>query len=78
MPVYTSDQIKLIQEFKENAFKSVLTEIKSGTSWKNKENLEENFKKYGFTGPYSFLRTFYEDNPHDMIEALYLLWDVID
>jgi hypothetical protein len=78
MTPYTPEELKVMEEFIENAFKSVLMEIKSGTSWKNKENLEENFKKYGFTGPYSFLRTFYEDNPQDMLEALYLLWDEVD
>lgn len=70
--------MNLIEEFKENAFKSVLREIKDSTSWRDKRNLEDNFKEYGFTGHYTYLEKYYKDNPYDMLEALELLWDEID
>lgn len=78
MPIYSSDDVKLMQEFKENAFKCVLKEIKASTSWRDKNNLEKNFEEYGFTGHYTYLAKYYEDNPHEMLLALYLLWDEVD
>jgi hypothetical protein len=78
MTPYTPEELKIMEEFIENAFKSVLRQIKESTSWKDKKNLEENFKEYGFTGHYTYLAKYYKDNPYDMLEALYLLWDEVD
>ena len=78
MAIYSSDDIKLIQEFKENCFKCVLGGIKGSVSQGNKKYLKEDFEQYGFTGPYTYLKKYYKDNIDDMLEVICLLWDEVD
>ena len=76
--ILSSEEIKQIQAFKDAAFKSVMDQIKSGTSWKDKENLRDKFEQSGFTGDFAFLQKYYEGNEGDMLDAIYNLWDSID
>lgn len=75
MPHYTSEEIRQIQAFKEAAFKSVIDQIKAGTSWTDKNNLLDKFKQSGFTGDFTYLRKYYEGNESEMLKAIYNLWD---
>ena len=76
--ILTSEEIKEMQAFKDAAFKSVMDEIKSGTSWKDKKNLRCKFKQSGFTGDFTFLGKYYEGKEDEMLTAIELLWDSVD
>jgi hypothetical protein len=72
------EEVKAMEDFKDAAFKCVLKEIKSGTRWRDKNNLRETFKKYGFTGFFTGLEKYYKGNEGEMLEALENLWEEIN
>jgi hypothetical protein len=72
------EELKAMEDFKEAAFKCVLEEIKSGTSSRNKNNLDDTFKQYGFTGFFTYLEKYYKGNEGEMLQAVENLWEEIN
>lgn len=72
------EERKAMEDFKNAAFKSVLEQLKSGTSWRDKKNFRESFKQSGFTGAFTYLEKYYKDNEGEMLEAVENLWEEIN
>jgi hypothetical protein len=78
MPIYTSEDIRLIEEFKQIAFKIALSELKSNTSWKSKEYFRDSFKQSGWTGVFTYFGQYYKDREDEFLCLIELLWDEVD
>jgi hypothetical protein len=78
MPTYTSEDIKLMEEFKQIALKIAIEELKSCTSWRLKDNFRYTFKEYGWTGPFTYFAKYYVDREYEFLDLIELLWDEVD